>query len=124
MDKRPGGRRKLLCITLLIAGFLCCIYIAGKINAGAAGTQKAYMKFENFDPYAATGSEANPFIILEIVPYRGMGQIGYIVGGQEPVDISLSTYGNPLWGPVDSVAKGAFSIVKKDSLDANDNIAE
>lgn len=124
MDNKVYFRRKILGIVLLMVAVTGCLYIAGKINAGAAGTQNAYMKFVEFDPYASTGSEANPFIILEIVPYRGMGQIGYIVGGQEPVNIALSTYANPLWGPVDSVAKGAFSVTEKSSLDETDNINE
>lgn len=29
------------------------------------------------------------FTIVEIVPYKGMGEIGYLIGGQEPVDQEL-----------------------------------
>lgn len=31
------------------------------------------------------GSSTNPFIILEIVPYEGFAEIGYSIGGSEPV---------------------------------------
>lgn len=42
------------------------------------------------------------FTVLEIVPYKGMGELGYLVGGQEPVDAELFTYNS---GP------GSFSHV-------------
>lgn len=31
------------------------------------------------------------FTILEIVPYRGMGELGYMVGGCEPIDLAKLT---------------------------------
>jgi len=34
------------------------------------------------------------FTILEIVPYKGMGEIGYLVGGEEPVNEELFTKDN------------------------------
>lgn len=34
------------------------------------------------------GTAANPFVILEIVPYEGYAEIGYLIDGCEPVDIS------------------------------------
>jgi uncharacterized repeat protein (TIGR02543 family) len=34
------------------------------------------------------GSESNPFVVLEIVPNNQQAQFGYLVGGQEPIDIS------------------------------------
>src|SRR5690554_4253629 len=69
-----------------------------EINVHATNTNNGYMKFPDFNPEAEEGTEENPFIILEIVPYRGMGQIGYIVGGQEPVDPSVSKPDNSLFG--------------------------
>ena len=33
------------------------------------------------------GTESNPFVILEIVPYEGYAEIGYLIDGCEPVDI-------------------------------------
>ena len=43
------------------------------------------------------------FTILEIMPYKGMGELGYLVDGQEPVDDELFTYNS---GP------GSFSHVQ------------
>lgn len=98
----------------------------GKLDDTYAGddSKNDYLKFYDFNPNAETGTKENPFIILEIVPYRGMGQIGYLVGGQEPVDPSVSTYENQLYGVFNGFAQGAFEvkIVKKDSLSATDNV--
>lgn len=96
------------------------IHYEGNQEAVATTSVDEYLRFANFNPERELGSKENPFIILEIVPYRGMGQIGYIVGGQEPVDISLSTYEKPLWGPINAFAYGAFTPVKKDILSPND----
>ncbi|MBH1939790.1 DUF5057 domain-containing protein [Mobilitalea sibirica] len=35
--------------------------------------------------------EFNGFTVVEIVPYKGMGEIGYLIGGQEPIDQELMT---------------------------------
>ncbi len=42
------------------------------------------------------------FTIVEIVPYKGMGELGYLVGGEEPVNGNLMTW---------EVAQGAFSFL-------------
>lgn len=58
--------------------------------------------------WSETGSEEDAFTILEIVPYKGMGEIGYLVGGQEPVEkelMSFSTATNDL-----SFLGGAISV--------------
>ncbi len=117
--------RIIYLLSILLAVIICLLLMTlGGMDAGAAGTGSGYLKFPGFDPSAETGTAENPFLILELVPYRGMGQIGYLVGGQEPVDISLSSYENPLWGPVDSIARGAFEIVRKAALESSDNPAE
>ena len=41
------------------------------------------------DAAAAYGTKENPFTVLEIVPYAGYAEIGYLTGGKEPVDIEL-----------------------------------
>lgn len=89
-----------------------------------AESNNEYLKFYDFNPNAKTGTKENPFIILEIVPYRGMGQIGYLVGGQEPVDPSVSTYEKQLYGVFNGFAQGAFKVkkIKKDVLEAVDNV--
>lgn len=120
---------KLHYYSILIGVFLSALsfllYLCyGEDEVRAQGSVPTYLKFPGFDPEAPTGSNQNPFIILEIVPYRGMGQIGYLVGGQEPVDINKSTYARPLWGPINSIAQGAFEVVHKEQLDEEDIASE
>ncbi len=43
---------------------------------------------------AAKGTAENPFFILEIVPYEGMGSIGYHIAGCEPIDMKKAEYAN------------------------------
>ena len=38
------------------------------------------------------GTAENPFFILEIVPYEGMGTIGYHISGCEPIDMQKAAY--------------------------------
>ncbi len=45
--------------------------------------------------WSEEGSEGfHGFTVLEIVPYKGMAEIGYLIGGQEPVDKELMNYNN------------------------------
>jgi len=39
------------------------------------------------DASAAYGTTNNPFTVLEIVPYAGYAEMGYLTGGKEPVDM-------------------------------------
>lgn len=99
-----------------IIAFLCSVVILGLffmllINSNLrtrAGTaiSDGYMRFPGFDPSKPKGSEENPFIILELVPHRSIGQIGYVVAGQEPVDLALIP--NTEWGRVLGVAQDSF----------------
>ncbi len=41
---------------------------------------------------ADVGTEENPFVILEIVPYEEYAEIGYLISGCEPVDLTAITY--------------------------------
>jgi|LSQX01.1.fsa_nt_gb hypothetical protein len=36
--------------------------------------------------------DADAFTIIELVPYKGMAEIGYLIGGQEPIDPELIPY--------------------------------
>ncbi len=38
------------------------------------------------------GAQFDGFTILEIMPYKGMGELGYLIDGQEPVDDELFDY--------------------------------
>ncbi|WP_167954742.1 DUF5057 domain-containing protein [Anaerosporobacter faecicola] len=51
-------------------------------NKGSAGTYDAKV------PSDTKEKDADCFTILEIVPYEGMGEIGYMVGGCEPIDLT------------------------------------
>jgi hypothetical protein len=42
-------------------------------------------------PGAGTSTSGNKYLILEIVPYKALGEMGYLVGGQEPIDEALFT---------------------------------
>lgn len=104
-------------LMLLLLGLFCCVFYLSRAKADTNGS---YMKFNNFDPAAPTGTRQNPFIVLEIVPYRGMGQYGYLAEGQEPVDIGRSAYKDNFYGVINSFAYGNFQPVKKDKLDTED----
>lgn len=40
------------------------------------------------DPTQDAGDKDNPFLILEIVPYYGQAEIGYLISGCEPIDFT------------------------------------
>jgi hypothetical protein len=42
------------------------------------------------------GTKNNPFVILEIVPYEGYGEIGYLIDGCEPVDMDRLRYSSDM----------------------------
>lgn len=44
------------------------------------------------------GTEGNPLFILEIVPYDGMAEFGYLIDGQEPLDVDALARNNE-WFP-------------------------
>jgi hypothetical protein len=61
-------------------------------------------------------SEYDGFLILEIMPYKGMGELGYLVDGQEPVDDELFFYnsGPGYFSHVEGALKFFPSYVQKD----------
>ena len=51
------------------------------------------------------GTKQNPFVILEIVPYEGYAEIGYLIEGCEPIDMDRIRYsGDMTAGTISSVA--------------------
>lgn len=57
---------------------------------------KAMSESGNIDPTQEAGDKNNPFLILEIVPYYGQAEVGYLISGCEPIDfygINPSKYG-------------------------------
>jgi hypothetical protein len=111
-------------VLIIVISIVAIIYNNSK-EATASTTVDPYLQFMNFDPNAELGSDQNPFIILEIVPYRGMGQIGYIVGGQEPVDPNISTPKNYISGDFIGYAKSAFeyATIKVDGINLDESWA-
>lgn len=73
-------RKKILAIGLIM---IVCVGIVGVIeltkHVVAAG--KAEVPNISFDLDA-------DFCILEIVPYKGVSEVGYLVGGEEPIDLT------------------------------------
>ncbi len=58
---------------------------------------------ESADPDAKLnrGTEDNPLFILEIVPYDGMAEFGYLIDGQEPLDVDAIARNNEWFPGVD-----------------------
>lgn len=72
----------IITLMLVAIGLLADrIWGAGTIaNAGDDGAVP-------YDATAEEGTQANPFTILEIVPNLNMAEFGYLINGQEPIDI-------------------------------------
>lgn len=69
------------------------VHAANTINKGVVNTLQDYYamcggqdKADN--PSEAAGSENNPFLILEVVPYYGQAEVGYLINGCEPLDFT------------------------------------
>lgn len=45
-----------------------------------------------FSEEESGGEAPADFMVLEILPYHGMGEVGYLVDGQEPIDETLMNY--------------------------------
>lgn len=101
--------KNIIMLTLLVLLIPIIVFSLKDSKKASAINAPSYLTFENFNPDAGLGTKENPFIILEIVPYRGMGEIGYIVGGQEPVDPKLARPDNEIYGKLNRIAEGAFT---------------
>lgn len=44
------------------------------------------------NPSYSIGSPERPFVVLEIVPYEGFASFGYLVAGEEPVNLNVCRY--------------------------------
>lgn len=84
----------------LLSGGICLLFAAAVIlsaklstvfaEEGAAPEQETFRAgetWEKTDPSAEVGTEENPLVILEIVPDVSMGMVGYLIPGQEPIDM-------------------------------------
>lgn len=78
----------ILCITVLIPALTDRLDLFGaRADADVAGWSENELGGGG-SPSGPPGT-SNSFLVLEIVPYKGMGEIGYLVGGEEPVDEEL-----------------------------------
>lgn len=79
-NKFPIDRKKLHAVWKILAVILSVCLLAGGIALIPGYFRKVQA---GIDP--TKYSKEHPFMVLEIVPYEGQGQWGYMVSGQEPV---------------------------------------
>lgn len=75
----------ILLAVLMTAASLVIPYFVNKIKADNVTYSETVI---SDDPGSSTAGSSN-FLIVEIVPYVGMGEIGYLVGDYEPINASL-----------------------------------
>lgn len=91
---QDGKKRKIVLASALALLILICGVYSGYQMSVAARTIVTTVQrpIDTLVPETLTAlSTSNPdnvFTILEIVPYRGMGEVGYLVGGCEPIDLT------------------------------------
>lgn len=82
------------------------------------------------DINAVSGTEANPYLVIEIAPYRGLGELSYMAGGSEPLDlneialhyhenvgetsVTLEAYFSQIFGDTFEYAKDYYKIYADD----------
>ena len=103
-------RKKRIESILILVTLICAVSLAYLLRpkdegntAMAAGTKVIRTDIDaklKKDTTKELGTEDNPFVILEIVPKESYALMGYYVGGQEPIDINVSTDD---WGTLDSI---------------------
>lgn len=67
------------------------------------------------DPSQEAGDKDNPFLILEIVPYYGQAEFGYLIGGCEPID--FSDVSNSIYSAASNGVNTVATAVFKDEFD-------
>lgn len=71
-------------------------YRDSKVNAGEpVVTKDGKFDIPKCNSDSEKGSKDNPFVVLEIVPGASSAQFGYLVGGQEPIDIEKALAEDP-----------------------------
>lgn len=104
--------KKILCIMLaflfvaesLLVGSKYGIFDMFSVNA-AGSTDYKLPKSLDYNEYSL-GTVNNPFVILEITPYEGYAEIGYLVKGQEPVSMEQVV----LNGAINAIGSGGWAI--------------
>lgn len=81
----------ILCALVVCIGFLHVqqaeAQIVGTSNSTVVRGVVDNLSDFSKDKNAELGTAANPFVIVEIVPYEEYAEIGYLIGGCEPVDM-------------------------------------
>lgn len=71
-------------------------YRDSKVNAGEpVVTEDGKFDIPKCNSDSEKGTKDNPFVVLEIVPGASSAQFGYLVGGQEPIDIEKALKEDP-----------------------------
>ncbi len=98
--------KKKILIASILLGVIGVLFLGsrfGKERESAAAVVsndgKITIPVRNTD--SPLGAADNPFVLLEIVPYEGYAEIGYLIGGQEPVNMERVRYG-PFGGTIGS----------------------
>lgn len=90
-------------------------------------TKRTQRQAEAANSNVITFDASSDFRVLEIVPYHGMGEIGYLVGGEEPIDldgVELNKNHSTNYGKITSLLNGIVEWDKyyhvKTKLDAGE----
>lgn len=100
------GKRQKVVITAILSiwviAVIALITIKG-IGTNAAATNEAdKIVVPVSNPNYEVGTAENPFVLLEIVPYEGYAEIGYLIAGEEPVDMEVLSWSNTYNGLIQS----------------------
>ena len=68
------------------------------------------------------GDKDNPFLILEIVPYYGQAEVGYLISGCEPMD--FSSFGDGVYSGASNSLHTIATAVFKDEYDRDHALYE
>lgn len=104
-------------VTVVLVLFLTSLWLIKPWDIWAAPAESG-VAVNNEIPLetGVKGTATNPFVILEVVPYEGYAEIGYLIDGCEPVDVDnvnlrkgeITTIGS-MGG---AVVKGPFEQIK------------
>lgn len=102
-----------------IISCLIVVFALGAVALGAGYVQAEkdaggsfQLEYTKKDTSAPVGSKKNVFTILEVVPNESMAQIGYMIPGQEPVDMEELAVNNEISDYKTSVSNNGNELVR------------
>lgn len=105
--------KKILCAWLAIILVVEIFVVGNEYNlfnhlTANAAYEDGIIKLPKSNDYSdyTLGTVNNPFVVLEIVPYEGYAEFGYLVKGQEPVNMEQVT----LSGALTAIGAGGWAI--------------